>query len=114
MLERLVGPQMTAAMILLGEDLDGEAAERAGLVLRCVDDGVLLDEALALAERAAGAPAALMDRVKRTLREIVAIGALDDAVDLELEAQAWSSQQEFFRVRIGAAQGDGNASLGSA
>jgi enoyl-CoA hydratase len=113
MLERLVGPQVTAAMVLFGEDLDGDGAARARLVLRCVDDDVLLAEALVLAERAAGAPAALVDRVKRTLREIVAIGALDDAVDLELEAQAWSSQQEFFRVRIGATQADGNASLGS-
>jgi enoyl-CoA hydratase len=103
MLQQVVGPQLTAAMVLLGEELDGEAAERARLVLRCVDDDVLVSEALALAQRAARAPAALVHRVKSTLRAIDAIGALADAVDLEFEAQDWSSKQDFFRERIVAA-----------
>ena len=104
MLQQVVGPQLTAAMVLLGEELDGEAAARARLVLRCVDDDMVVSDALALAGRAARAPTALVVRVKRTLREIDAIGALADAVDLEFEAQTWSSQQDFFRQRILAAE----------
>ena len=38
-----------AAMVLFGEVLDGEEAERVGLVWRCVDDDALLDAAVALA-----------------------------------------------------------------
>ena len=40
-------------MVLFGEVLDGDAAERCGLAWRCVDDDALLDEAMALAARAA-------------------------------------------------------------
>jgi enoyl-CoA hydratase len=112
MLQQVVGPQLTAAMVLLGEELDGEAAERARLVLRCVDDDAVVSEALALAQRAARAPAALVHRVKSTLREIDAIGVLADAVDLEFEAQAWSSKQDFFRERIVAADASADGRVG--
>ncbi len=49
MLRRIVGPQAAAAMVLFGEVLDGEAAEKVGLAWRCVDDDALLDETVALA-----------------------------------------------------------------
>src|SRR3954466_9594400 len=35
MFHRIAGPQATAAAVLFGEVLDGEAAERCGLVWRC-------------------------------------------------------------------------------
>jgi enoyl-CoA hydratase len=104
MLKRVVGAQVLAALVLFEEGLDGEEADRLGLVLRCVDDADLLSEAIALAERVASAPPALVGRIKQTLWEIDQIDALDSAVELELEAQAWSLGQDFFRERIVAAR----------
>ena len=42
MFQRIAGPQTTFAAVVFGEVLDGAAAERAGLVWRCVPDDELL------------------------------------------------------------------------
>jgi enoyl-CoA hydratase len=102
LLERAVGPQAAAAMLLFGEELDGEAAARTGLAWRCVDDEALLGECVALARRAASAPPELAARVQQTMRQMTAVDDHDAAVELELEAQVWSTQQDFFRERIAA------------
>jgi enoyl-CoA hydratase len=102
LLQRAVGAETAAALLLFGEELDGEAAARAGLAYRCVDDDALLADAAALARRAASAPAPLVARVKDTLRGTAALGAHVPAVELELDAQEWSTQQAFFHERIGA------------
>lgn len=49
LLPRLVGLQRAAELMLTGRPVMAEEAERIGLILRCVDDEVLMDEALALA-----------------------------------------------------------------
>ena len=100
MLERAVGPAAAAAMVLFGEVLDGEGAERCGLAWRCVDDDALLDEARRLAGRAAGSPKALARRIKSTLRAMPAVASHDQAVDLEIEAQLWSITQPDFAERL--------------
>ena len=102
MMSRLLGPQGAAATVLFGEALDGEQAERVGLAWRCVDDDRLLDEARALAGRAAGAPRALVRRVKQTLREAPSVRSAEEAVSLELEAQLWSMRQPEFAERMAA------------
>jgi enoyl-CoA hydratase len=102
MMSRVVGPQGAAATVLFGEVLGGEEAERAGLVWRCVDDDHLLDEARAMAGRAAAAPHALVRRVKQTLREGVSVRSAEEAVSLELEAQLWSMRQPEFAERMAA------------
>lgn len=50
LLPRLVGMQRAAELMLTGRAVMAEEAERIGLVLRCVDDEALMDEALKLAE----------------------------------------------------------------
>lgn len=50
MLPRLVGMQRAAELMLTGRPVMAEEAERIGLVLRCVEDGQLMDEALKLAD----------------------------------------------------------------
>ncbi len=102
MLHNAVGPQAAMAMAVFGEVLDGEAAERVGLVWRCVDDGALSTEAAALAARAAEAPRALARRVKATLGRAPAIETHPGAVDVEIEAQVWSLGQPEFRERLAA------------
>jgi enoyl-CoA hydratase len=104
MLQRLVGPQVAAAMVLFGRVLDGEAAERAGLAWSCVDDADLLVHAHGLASVAAAAPRDLVERVEATM---VAVRRLDDheaAVDCELEPQVWSINQPAFAERLAALQ----------
>src|ERR1043166_4948133 len=62
MLQRAIGPQGAAAMVLFGDVLNGEAAEKCGLVWRCVDDEKLLDECRSLAAKAADTPIELAKR----------------------------------------------------
>jgi enoyl-CoA hydratase len=102
MLQRAVGPQAASAMVLFGQVLDGEAAERHGLVWRCVDDDALLDEAVTLAARAASMPRELAQRAKQTLAAMPAVPTHEAAVDRELEVQLWSTQQPFFAERLAA------------
>jgi len=104
MLERIVGPQTARAMVVFGEVLDGEAAERVGLVWRCVDDDALLESARALAAAAASAPPVLVTRVRRTMDQLAAVDDHPTAVDVELEAQVWSLDQPDFQERLAALQ----------
>jgi enoyl-CoA hydratase len=100
MLDRILGPQGAAAMVLLGQGLSGEEAARCGLAWRVVPDEALRDTALEIAARAAVAPLELMRRMKSTLREEAALKGHDDAVALELEVQLWSTEQPAFRDRL--------------
>ena len=104
MLQRAVGPATARAMVLFGEVLSGPDAEKAGLVWRCVDDAALLDEARAMAARAAGAPHELVRRTKATLDVVAAIDTHEAAVDRELETQLWSMDQPEFAQRLAALQ----------
>jgi enoyl-CoA hydratase len=99
LLERAVGPQAAAAMVLFGERVDGSRAAEVGLAWRCVDDDALIDDAVALAARAADAPAELFAVVKATLREAPWQSDFDAAVRTELERQMWSFERGFFSPR---------------
>ncbi len=100
MLNRLVGPEVAAAMVLFGQRLDGIAAVTHGLAYACVEDERLVKEAVDFAGRAASAPRPLALRAKHTLREMAAIDDWDAAVDLELAAQLWSVGEPFFADRL--------------
>jgi enoyl-CoA hydratase len=102
MLDRIVGAQAAAAMVLFGEVLDGEAAAARGLAWRCVEDDELLPEARRLAATAAANPPELTRRTKQTLRTVPTLDAHDAAVDLELETQVWSMEQPWFAERLAA------------
>ena len=102
MLQRLVGQQTAAAMVLFGAQVRGEEAERLGLAWRCVDDADVVPTAVELARSAAEAPAELVRRVKQTMKAVRTVDNHDDAVSVELEAQVWSLQQPFFAERLAA------------
>jgi enoyl-CoA hydratase len=104
MLQRRVGPQAAAAMVLFGRVLDGRAAERAGLAWSCVPDDELAGEARGLAEAAAAAPRDLMERVKATMADVRTIDDHDAAVERELDPQVWSINQPAFQERLAAMQ----------
>jgi enoyl-CoA hydratase len=100
MLHRATGPQTAAAMVLFGEVLEGEAAERCGLAWCCVAEDELLPTATTMAARAAAVPRQLLRRAKETLRLVPHLQSHDEAVDHELEVQLWSMQQPAFRERL--------------
>jgi enoyl-CoA hydratase len=83
-------------MVIFGERVDGPRAAELGLAWRCVDDDALLDDAVALAERAAEAPRELMAAVKSTLHQAPWHTDFDGAVAMELNRQTWSFGQGWF------------------
>lgn len=101
---RIAGMQTTMASVAFGEVLDGEAALRAGLVWKCVDDDALMATAREFATKAAGAPKELLESIKKTIVEISAVPTHADAVEFELGPQVWSTRQPWFRERLAALQ----------
>ncbi len=69
MLPRLVGTAQATRMMMLGEKIHGEEAERIGLIYKCVEDDALMDEANALVERLANGPTVALGLMKQTLRD---------------------------------------------
>lgn len=67
MLPRLIGKARATEMMLLGEKIGAEKAENWGLIYRCVDDAVLMDEAMALAKRLAGGPTLAIGIMRRNI-----------------------------------------------
>ena len=70
MLERAVGPQAAAAIVLFGEPIDGDRAAEIGLAWRCVPDAELVTAARELAARAARVPKPLLAATKQTLAQV--------------------------------------------
>jgi enoyl-CoA hydratase/carnithine racemase len=66
-LPRLVGTAKALELLLSGDFIDGEEAERLGVVNRLYDDDRLLDETYAFAERLAAGPPVATRIIKRAL-----------------------------------------------
>ena len=101
---RIAGMQTTMASVAFGEVLDGEAALRAGLVWKCVEDDALMATAREFATKAAGAPKELLASIKKTILAIGAVSTHAEAVEFELGPQVWSTRQPWFRERLAALQ----------
>jgi len=93
LLERAVGPQAAAALVLFRERLDGQQAFERGLAWRCVPDDELLDASIDYAARATTAPAELVAATKASLREAPWAASFDDHLAVELRRQVWSLRQ---------------------
>jgi enoyl-CoA hydratase len=104
MLQRRVGPQAAAAMVLFGRVLDGPAAAEAGLAWTCVPDDELLATCREMAAVAAAAPRELVSRIRATMRDVQAIDGHDAAVERELDPQVWSINQPAFQDKLAAMQ----------
>jgi enoyl-CoA hydratase len=96
MLERAVGPQAAAAMVLFGVAVDGPRAAEIGLAWSCHPDDELLGAARTLAARATRAPMGLLDAVKATLRQAPWQPDFEAAISTEVTRQAWSLGQGWF------------------
>lgn len=85
-LPRLAGLSHATRMMMLGERIHGEEAERIGLIYKCVEDDALQSEAMALAERLAKGPTVALSRMKSNLRQGLQ-SDLNSALQLEAEGQ---------------------------
>ena len=83
-LPRLLGPARAMGLALLGEKLTAEKAEQWGLIWRCVEDGALMTEAMAMATHFASAPTKGLACTKRAMLASWTNGLADQ---LKLEAQ---------------------------
>jgi enoyl-CoA hydratase/carnithine racemase len=95
-LQQWVGRQAAAAMVIFGENLTAEHAERIGLVWRVVADDELAGAARELAGRVAARSPELVRRTKSTLGASAGITHPRLAVDLEQVAQEWSMGRPAF------------------
>ncbi len=96
MLERAVGPQAAAAMVLFGVVIDGPRSVEIGLSWACHRDDELVDAAAEFAAGAARAPIPLLARTKATLQHAPWQPNFDAAIAMEVEHQAWSLGQGWF------------------
>lgn len=85
MLPRLIGTAQATRMMMLGEKIHAEEAERIGLIYKCVEDDALEGDAQALVERLANGPTVAFGQMKQTLREGL---SQDFATTLVAEARA--------------------------
>ncbi len=97
MLERAVGPQAAAAIVLLGEPIAGDRAAEIGLAWRCVPDAELVTAARELAVRAVRVPKPLLAATKQTLAQVPWQPDFASALALEVERQTWSLGQGWFQ-----------------
>lgn len=104
MLNRLVGPQTTSAMVLFSQILSGEESVPVGLSWKCVEDDQLIAESLDMAKRLSAVPQELVVRTKASIKDTADIFDHDEAVQRELTDQAWSADQPAFRERLNAMQ----------
>ena len=104
MLQRRVGSQAAAAMVLFGRILDGRPRPTSGLAWDCVADDELLPTCRAMAAVAAAAPRDLVSPVRSTMRDVLAIDDHAAAVERELEPQVWSINQPAFQEKLAAMQ----------
>ena len=79
---RLTGQARALGLALTGEPLPAEKAEQWGMIWKCVDDEVLAEESLALAQRFAAGPTRGLVATKLALRSSFA-RSLDEALLME-------------------------------
>jgi 2-(1,2-epoxy-1,2-dihydrophenyl)acetyl-CoA isomerase len=96
-LPRLVGRARAMEMMLLGERIPAEQAAAWGMISRVVEDGVLMEEALALAATLARGPTVALGLIRRLVRE-AAQGSLTDALAAERAAQKTAGKTTDFKA----------------
>ena len=78
----MLGGTRAAEILLLGDRIDADRAERIGLVNRVVEPSDLLAEAEAIATKLADQPASAIARTKAALRRALDAGLEDELATL--------------------------------
>ncbi len=92
--------QVTRAMVLFGEVLDGPRAKEVGLAWNCVPNEDLLATAMVMAERAAGFPAKLQRTTKTAMTKLPLVDDSPSAVEHEVKPQVASMASPEFQELI--------------
>ncbi len=98
-LPRLVGPARARALCMLGEPLPAETAAEWGLIWKCVDDEVLMDEAMGLAKRLATQPTQAIALMKQAL-EVSFDNDMAGQLDIERDGQVAAFATQDFREGV--------------
>lgn len=86
LLARAIGRARATRMMMLGEKIGAEQAEEWGLIYKCVDDAVLMDEAMALATRLSEGPTLAYATMKANI-QIALDGSFPQVLLAEAEGQ---------------------------
>lgn len=86
LLPRLVGMQRAAELMLTGRPVMADEAAQIGLILRCVDDEALMDEALKLAEAVMVNSPIGISVTKSSLWHNVDAPSMESAIEMENRA----------------------------
>ena len=86
LLTRAIGRARATRMMMLGEKIGAEQAERWGLIHQVAEDGALIDEATALATRLAAGPTVSYAAMKRNIG-VALDGTLAEVLVAEAEGQ---------------------------
>lgn len=98
-LPRLIGHARATALVLTGEPVNAETAERWGMIWRAVDDDALAVESDTLATRLARGATTGYAFSKKLLR-LSQTNPLDSQLDLERDFQQAASQTDDFREGV--------------
>ncbi len=101
LLPKLVGVPRAMAMMMLGERLPAEEAEKIGLITYCVDDDQLLAKAVAIATRLAEGPTLALAMTRQMVRSSLN-ASLPDALAKEAESQRLALESQDAMEGIGA------------
>ena len=85
-LPRAIGKQKAAALMMSGDKLSAEDAERMGMIYKCVDDANGLQEAINFTERISLMPTQSIGYIKHMLKASES-NDLQQQLDLEKELQ---------------------------
>lgn len=103
LLPRLIGLGRATELLLLGDKISADEADRLGLATRLVDDERLAEETSDLARSLAGGPALAYGATKLLLTRELDMG-LADAIELEASTQALlmksNDHAEFYRAFV--------------
>jgi 2-(1,2-epoxy-1,2-dihydrophenyl)acetyl-CoA isomerase len=98
-LVQLLGRARARGLALLGERLTARKAEEWGLIWRCVDDALVMEEAQTIARRLAAGPRQCFGYIKRAL-DAAELHTLSDQLDLERDCQRILGDTEDFREGV--------------
>lgn len=97
MLERRVGPEVAASMVVFGRRLSAIEALDAGLVTSVHEDAEhAMDAALALAGSVADTEREFLEALVRQMRDVPLLGSHEAALDHERYVQRWSTTNPSF------------------
>ncbi|MGF1596646.1 MAG: enoyl-CoA hydratase/isomerase family protein [Acidimicrobiales bacterium] len=94
LLPRLIGASRAWELMLTGRVFGADEADKLGLVSRVVDDGALIDEALATAEMIAGNSPMGVWMTKEVMWSNLEVGSLQAGIDMENRTQILTSGTE--------------------